>query len=178
MYSASGRSKQKARKSTRTGCSRTVLSLAVHPWHGEDVRIVRDCSVGTVWIERELEKDGAVGEVRIVPRTWTSLVPRAAPLLVDGKPVRLDPEAVLELARWIAAQASGEKVALPISTRESENSEGCVVSSGGPRSGQNGARHDRAAADERNPGIDTVVGKAGTSAAARRYRGQSSRRSK
>jgi hypothetical protein len=62
-----------------------------------------------VWIEF------ADGQVTIVPRTWTSLVPRAAPMSVNDRPVRLAPDAAMKLARWITARcAPGEKLAAPI----------------------------------------------------------------
>jgi len=68
----------------------------VHPWHGETVGVVHIHGDKAVCIEREN------GVRRIVPASWTSLVPRAPQRLSDGRVVRLDPESALELARWLA----------------------------------------------------------------------------
>ena len=42
------------------------------------------------------------GVRRIVPVSWTSLVPRVVSRLADGRGVRIGPEVALELTRWIA----------------------------------------------------------------------------
>jgi hypothetical protein len=44
------------------------------------------------------------GELRLLPLAWTSLRPRRAPLDHLGQAVRLDPEALLELAAWVEAR--------------------------------------------------------------------------
>ena len=58
----------------------------------------------------------ADGQLTIVPKTWTSLVPRAAPLTVRGQPVLISPDAATKLAMWIAARRTplGKKLAVPI----------------------------------------------------------------
>ncbi len=48
-----------------------------------------------VYIEREN------GIRRIVPLSWTSLVPRIDCRLSDGQAIRIVPEAALELVRWL-----------------------------------------------------------------------------
>ena len=178
MSITSGRSRQKARKPTRIGCVHTVLSLAVHPWQGETVRILRASIDGPVWIEREAEEGEGAADIRIVPRSWTALVPRTGPLQVDGQPVRLAPEALRELELFIVARSGGKKVARRIRSDQSDDREIPVESSGGPRSGHDGAHDDRAAAEGRDPFTATVVGEAGTADAASRSRGRSGRRSK
>jgi hypothetical protein len=50
---------------------------------------------GGVWVERE------DGDRRMVPVSWTSLIPRVPCRLGDGREVRLSPEAVALLARWV-----------------------------------------------------------------------------
>jgi len=76
--------------------STATITLAVHPWHGETVGVLRWYGEHAVYLERE---DGIR---RIVPVARTSLVPRVASRLADGRPVRINPEGALELTRWIA----------------------------------------------------------------------------
>jgi hypothetical protein len=73
-----------------------TITLAVHPWHGETVGVLHRYGDNAVYIERE---DGVR---RIVPVSWTSLVPRVVSRLADGRGVRIGPEVALELTRWIA----------------------------------------------------------------------------
>jgi len=67
----------------------------VHPWHGEEVEVVRRHGADGVQIER------ANGERQLVPESWTSLVPRVRCELADGGIARVGPETALELARWV-----------------------------------------------------------------------------
>lgn len=76
--------------------STATITLAVHPWHGETVGVLHRYGDNAVYIERE---DGVR---RIVPVSWTSLVPRVVSRLADGRAVRIGPEVALELTRWIA----------------------------------------------------------------------------
>ena len=76
--------------------STATITLAVHPWHGETVGVLHRYGDNAVYIERE---DGVR---RIVPVSWTSLVPRVVSRLADGRGVRIGPEVALELTRWIA----------------------------------------------------------------------------
>ena len=86
------------------------LTLTLHPRYGEAAEVLRGYGPDAVWLEF------ADGQVTIVPRTWTSLVPRATPMSVRDHPVRLAPSAATKLARWIAARRTprGEKLAAPI----------------------------------------------------------------
>jgi hypothetical protein len=75
-----------------------VLTLAVHPWFGEEVTVRRVYGTDAVMIERES------GEVRIIPTRWTDLQPRLEAAMVEGRAVYLVPEAARALCRWIAAR--------------------------------------------------------------------------
>lgn len=59
-------------------------------------------SIG-IYIER------ANGERRLVPESWTSLVPRVPCQLSNGQTIRLGPETALELARWVSARLDQAK---------------------------------------------------------------------
>ena len=104
MDSASRGSSQTATGSDRARwrCSATV-TLAVHPWHGEVVEVLRSHGSSGVWIER------ANGERRLVPESWTSLVPRVPCQLPEGRTIRIGPESALELARWVSARLDQAK---------------------------------------------------------------------
>ncbi len=60
--------------------------------------VLRRFGSNGVWIER------AGGERRVLPESWTSLVPRVPSRLADGRPIRISSEVALELARWVAAR--------------------------------------------------------------------------
>jgi len=68
--------------------------------------MLRGYGPDAVWLEF------ADGQLTIVPRTWTSLVPCATPMSVRDQPVRLAPDAATKLAKWIAARRArrGEKL--------------------------------------------------------------------
>jgi hypothetical protein len=51
-----------------------------------------------VWVERE------DGDLRIVPVSWTALVPRASLVDAHGDGARLSPEAAFELSKWVLAR--------------------------------------------------------------------------
>jgi len=76
--------------------STATVTLAVHPWYSETVGVLHRHGEKAVRIEREN------GIRRIVPVSWTSLVPRVARRLCDGRAVRIGPEVALELARWVS----------------------------------------------------------------------------
>lgn len=78
------------------------ITLAVHPWHGETVGVVRIYGSHAVCVERE------TGARRIIPASWTSLVPQVRYLTSDGKAVRIGPQAAHQLAHWIAARRGAE----------------------------------------------------------------------
>ena len=84
------------------------LTLTIHPRCGDPVEVLRRFGPDAVWIEF------ADGQVTIVPRTWTSLVPRAAPMSVNDRPVRLAPDAAIKLARWITARCTGVEYSVVI----------------------------------------------------------------
>lgn len=43
------------------------------------------------------------GMRRIIPTSWTSVVPRVVCRAGDGRVARLDPDSALELATWLTA---------------------------------------------------------------------------
>ena len=75
-----------------------MLTLAVHPWCGEEVTVRRVYGTDAVMIEREN------GDVRIVPTRWTDLQPRSETATVEGREVHLTPEAARALCRWLAVR--------------------------------------------------------------------------
>ncbi len=83
--------------------SAATITLAVHPWYGEAVEVLRSYGSDGVFVER------ANGERRAVPESWTSLVPRVPCQLSDGQTIRLAPESALDLARWVAARLDDAK---------------------------------------------------------------------
>jgi hypothetical protein len=82
------------------------LTLPVHPRYGELAELLRRFGPDAVWLAF------ADGHVTIVPRSWTSLVPSAPPILVGKRPVHVAPEAAVQLAKWIAVRCGpgGEKL--------------------------------------------------------------------
>ena len=82
----------------RTGWRTATITLAVHAWHGETVAVLHGYGDRAVWVER----DG--GDRRIIPVSWTSLIPRASHRLADGGTIRICPQAALELSRWVSAR--------------------------------------------------------------------------
>ncbi len=44
------------------------------------------------------------GELRLLPVAWTTLRVRPEPLAFGGRPVRLAPQALLELTQWVAVR--------------------------------------------------------------------------
>jgi hypothetical protein len=80
-----------------------MITLGVHPWHGEAVEVLGNYGSSVVCIRRDN------GERRLVPASWTSLLPRVPCQLPDGRTIRIEPETALELARWVAARLKQAK---------------------------------------------------------------------
>jgi hypothetical protein len=80
------------------GTSPATITLDVHPRHGETVSIGRGYGPDSVWVEL------ADGRLTVLPKRWTSLVPRPRAQTVGGTAVRLDLEAARALAAWVAAR--------------------------------------------------------------------------
>jgi hypothetical protein len=74
------------------------ITLAVHPRYGEEAQVLRGYGPDAVWLEWQ------DGQITIVPKSWTSLVPRPGPLRVRGRPVRLSPDVAKTLALWVEAR--------------------------------------------------------------------------
>ncbi len=100
--SASRTDGQTASRRTRTPSGTVTITLAVHPWFGQSVHVLRGYGRDAVWVERD------DGELRIVPIAWTSLHPRAPWRRRDGREVRLAPAAAISLARWVSARRQPE----------------------------------------------------------------------
>ena len=83
--------------------SSATITLVVHPWRGEAVEVLRRHGSSGIYIER------ANGERRLIPESWTSLVPHVPCQLSNGQTIRLGPENALELARWVAARLDPAK---------------------------------------------------------------------
>jgi len=77
-----------------------TIRLPVHPLYGEQVEVVERYGRHALRVEQP------DGQLRLLPVTWTDLVPRQAALAVKGRPVRLAPEALRELGAWVAARVS------------------------------------------------------------------------
>jgi hypothetical protein len=72
--------------------------LGVHPWHGEDVAVLQNSGDRAVVVEREN------GDRRIVPVSWTSLIPFVVFRLSDGRTIRISPQAAIDLSRWVCSK--------------------------------------------------------------------------
>ena len=80
------------------------MALAVHPRFGEEVTIRGTGGRILVWVEM------SDGRVRSLPVAWTSLHVRDEPLALDGRAVRLAPQALLALSGWVAVRLDCQKL--------------------------------------------------------------------
>ena len=95
-------SSQTTTKWGQTGWRSTTIVLAVHPWHGENVAVLQSFGDRAVSVERE------DGDRRIIPVSWTSLVPLVSSRLSDGRTIRISPQAVIDLSRWVSSRLDGK----------------------------------------------------------------------
>jgi hypothetical protein len=95
-------SSQTTTKWGQTGWRSTTIVLAVHPWHGENVAVLQSFGDRAVWVERE------DGDRRIIPVSWTSLVPLVSSRLSDGRTIRISPQAAVDLSRWVSCRFDGK----------------------------------------------------------------------
>jgi hypothetical protein len=70
--------------------------FAVHPWHGENVVVLQNYGDRAVVVEREN------GDRRIIPVSWTSLVPVVSCRMSDGRQIRITPQAAIDLSHWVS----------------------------------------------------------------------------
>jgi hypothetical protein len=77
-----------------------TIRLPVHPLCGERVEIIARYGRHALRVEQP------DGQLRLLPIAWTDLAPRPAALTVQGRPVRLAPGALRELAAWVGARTS------------------------------------------------------------------------
>jgi hypothetical protein len=52
------------------------------------------------------------GRIRLLPLAWTNLQPRPDPLVLEGRVVRLAPDALRSLASWVCARVHDQKLDL------------------------------------------------------------------
>jgi hypothetical protein len=72
--------------------------LPIHPLYGARLEVVARYGRHALRVEQP------DGRLRLLPVAWTDLVPRPAALVVEGRPVRLAPEALRQLGAWVAAR--------------------------------------------------------------------------
>ena len=101
--SSSRRSKHTTARSGRKTCNTLRITLGVHPWYGRDVAVL--ASFGDR-VRTELPD----GRPCYLPLAWTDWRPRPEPLVWQGRPVRLAPEALLALAGWIRGRVDTRKL--------------------------------------------------------------------
>jgi hypothetical protein len=77
--------------------------LPVHPLYGQQVEVVERYGRHALRVEQP------DGQLRLLPVAWTDLVPRPAALAVQGRPVRLAPEALRALGAWVAARITSPR---------------------------------------------------------------------
>jgi hypothetical protein len=132
-----------------------TIRLPVHPLYGERVEIVARYGRHALRVEQP------DGQLRLLPIAWTDLAPRPAVLMVKGRPVRLAPGALCELAAWVVARIeSSEKLdageadarklkgdAAPTDGAAVHHHDGegppLVGQAGPPRAGRRGVRQQR-----------------------------------
>ena len=83
--------------------STATIRLPVHPLYGQQVEVVDRYGRHALRVEQP------DGQLRLLPVAWTDLVPRPAALAVQGRPVRLAPEALRELGAGVAARISSPR---------------------------------------------------------------------
>jgi hypothetical protein len=83
-------------KQGHTGWRSTRIVLAVHPWYSEDVAVLQSYGDRAVVVERE------EGDRRIIPVSWTSLIPLVSCQLSDGRTIRISPQSAIDLSRWVS----------------------------------------------------------------------------
>ncbi|MGH2396103.1 MAG: hypothetical protein ACRDFW_03765, partial [bacterium] len=100
-------STQTTTKWGQTGWRSTMITLAVHPWHGESVAVLQSFGDRAVVVERE------DGDRRIIPVFWTSLAPLVSCRLSDGRTIRISPQTAIELSRWVSTRRDGKTGSRP-----------------------------------------------------------------
>jgi hypothetical protein len=139
------------------------VTLLVHPRYGEEIAVLSTYGRRAVWAET------SDGRLRLLPIAWTSLHPRGEPLALGGQPVRLAPQALLELAAWVVARvldARGDGQEVGHFDKSSENRGSDGSTSDGTAGGA--ARGD---GERSSPGSEpaaAVVGEVGSPSARRR----------
>jgi hypothetical protein len=89
---------QTAKNRTHTGCHEAQVTLSIHPRFGQTIVILRRYGPSSVWAEY------SDGELTILPRAWTSLVPRLSDARLGERTVKLTIDVMLELTGWVDAR--------------------------------------------------------------------------
>jgi hypothetical protein len=89
-------SSQTTHKPGQIGWRSAKIVLAVHPWYGEDVAQMQNHGERAVVVEREHDR-------RIIPVSWTSLIPLVTCQLSYGRPIRISPQAAIDLSHWVSS---------------------------------------------------------------------------
>jgi hypothetical protein len=133
-----------------------TIRLPGHPLYGERVEVVARYGRHALRVEQP------DGQLRLLPVTWTDRVPRPAALAVQGRPVRLAPEALRELGAWVAARIDRGRASQRLDGGEADAPE--LKLDAAPTDGGAGKHRDGAAR--------TLVGQAGPSRAGGRSQRQ------
>jgi hypothetical protein len=136
--------KHSTKRTARTTYQTVRVTLAVHPWFGHELVILGPRGSS---IRGELP-DGRTCDM---PLAWTDWRPRPAALALGGKPVRLEPAALMSLAAWVADRrkldhADREDQKRPNggeSARSDATASAVVGKAGAPRSRRSNRRPQR-----------------------------------
>ena len=101
MYTAEGSATQNASDRTSKSWSPSRVTLRVHPLFDQPIEISRSYGPDAVWAST------SDGRLTILPVAWTDRVPKLDVPTVCGKEVRLAPDSLAQLARWVAAKIIG-----------------------------------------------------------------------
>lgn len=80
-----------------------TITLRVHPRYGQEVAVLRTHGPDALWVETP------DGEHTIMPAAWTDWRPRAGLPEIGGRKVLLVPEAMKELAAYVAARRDASR---------------------------------------------------------------------
>jgi hypothetical protein len=80
-----------------------TITLRIHPRYGQQVAVLQTHGRDALWVETP------DGEHRIVPAAWTDWRPRAGLPEIGGRMVLLVPEAMKELAAYVAARRDASR---------------------------------------------------------------------
>jgi hypothetical protein len=129
-----------------------TVQLPVHPLYGQRVEVVARYGRHALRVEQPDR------QLRLLPIAWTDLVARPGALTVKGRPVRLAPEALRELAAWVAARLGSPRSSEKVSAADGP----------APKLKPDAAPTDGAAVHHHDGEAPSLVGQAGPPRADRR----------